>query len=66
MGLIEGTADYLFLWHGGAAALEAKTPSGRQTDRQTAYQEWCERERVPYFVFRSAAEALDILRQLGI
>ena len=66
MGLIEGTADYLFLWENGGAALEAKTGKGKQTDGQSAYQIWCERENVPYFIFRSVEEGFALLTDIGI
>lgn len=66
LGLITGTGDYLFLWENGSAALEAKAPKGSLTDNQKDFQTWCARERVPYFVFRSADEGEAILRGLGV
>lgn len=66
MGLIEGAPDYLFLWQGGSGALEAKTRTGRQTDGQHGFEAWCERESVPYRIFRSAEEGLEILEGWGV
>lgn len=66
MGLIEGAPDYLFLWNSGSGALEAKTDKGRQTDGQLAFESWCAREGVPYRIFRSPEEGLNILEEWGV
>lgn len=66
MGMHVGVSDYLFLWEGGSAALEAKHGRGRLTDKQSDFAAWCAREGVPHDVFRSAQEGLDKLKTLGV
>lgn len=66
LGMITGTADYLFLWRDGAAALEVKAARGIQSEGQKHFQVWCEMMGVPYFVVYSADEGERTLRNLGI
>lgn len=66
LGMITGTADYLFLWSDGAAALEVKAKRGVQTEEQRHFQVWCGMMGVPYFVVYSADEGESTLRNLGI
>ena len=66
LGMITGTADYLFLWNDGGAALEMKAKHGVQTDNQKHFQAWCVMMGVPYYVVYSADEGESILRNLGI
>jgi len=66
LGLITGTSDYLFLWDGGAAALEAKAPGAYPSPIQRDFRDWCAARGVPWHVFRSADEGLAILRALGV
>jgi len=66
LGMISGAADYVFLWAGGSAAIEMKSETGKQSANQTDFQKWCDLMSVPYYVARSADEAEEILRQLGI
>lgn len=65
LGMIQGTPDYLFLWHGGSLAMEFKAKGGYQTDGQKAFEQWCNVVGVPYFVVRSTAQGLSILRDYG-
>lgn len=65
LGLISGSADYLFLWDGGCAAIEAKALKGTQQPNQLDFQAWCQARNVPYFLIRSADEGEAILKQLG-
>lgn len=66
LGLITGASDYLFLWDGGSAALEAKAKTGSLTDGQKDFRAWCEEQRVPHFVFRTADDGEQILKSLGV
>ena len=66
LGLITGTADYLFLWNGGCCALEAKSETGGLRLAQRDFRDWCKLNGVPYHVFRSAEEGLSILRGYGV
>lgn len=65
MGLIDGTADYLFLWATGSGVLEAKVGSNRQQPNQVDFEVWCEEMGIPYATFSSAKEGLDILATWG-
>jgi hypothetical protein len=65
-GLFNGVADVCLVRPGGAAAfLELKSPSGRQTPEQTAFQKLCERNGTPYAVARNINEAISILAAWG-
>ncbi|EHK57744.1 hypothetical protein [Allomesorhizobium alhagi] len=66
LGMITGASDYVFLWPGGSAALEAKAPKGVQTAGQTDFEAWCTARGVPYRIMRSADEGEAILREMGV
>lgn len=66
LGLISGTADYLFLWDGGCAALEFKAGKNPQSPNQKDFQQWCIVRKVPYFVVYSADQGQQILQDLGV
>ena len=66
LGLVPGFSDYVFMWDGGCAALEAKAKGGTQNPEQVDFEKWCVDRNVPYFIFRSPQEGYGILRQLGI
>ncbi|MBA4306435.1 MAG: hypothetical protein C0429_06820 [Sphingopyxis sp.] len=66
LGLIPGTADYLFLHATGAFALECKAPGGVQTENQKDFEEWCRNNSVPYHIFRTVAEGVDLVRKQGV
>lgn len=66
MGLIDGTADYLFLWSAGSGALEAKVGKNGQQPNQIDFEAWCTEMAVPYRTFTSVSEGLSILSQWGI
>jgi len=66
LGLITGTSDYLFHWHSGGCAMEFKSKTGRLTQGQKDYRDWCDLARVPFHVVRSADEGMDLLRGYGV
>lgn len=66
MGLISGTADYLFLADGRCLAQEAKIGRGSLSPNQSDFRLWCEACNVPYRVFRSVDEGLQQLRDVGM
>src|SRR3546814_7825620 len=65
MGLIDGTADYLFLWATGSGALEAKVGKNGQQPNQIDFEVWCTEMGVPYRTFTSVEEGLLILTEWG-
>ena len=66
LGMHKGIYDYVFLWGTGAAALEAKSDVGRQTDGQKDFAHWCAAHGVQHSVFRSVPEGLGLLKGWGI
>lgn len=66
LGLIRGASDYLFLWDGGCCAMEFKSPTGRLTDAQRDFRDWCEAVGVPFHLIRSSVAGLDLLRAYGV
>lgn len=66
LGLITGTADYLFLSETGGYCIEMKSKTGTQTPNQKKFQEWCKLCNVPYKIARSADEAEQHLRDWGL
>lgn len=65
MGLIDGAADYLFMWEDGSGALEAKIGSNKQQHNQLDFEWWCQQNGVNYAVFRTVEEGLAKLREWG-
>ena len=66
MGLIDGTADYLFLWATGSGALEAKVGKNGQQANQIDFEVWCTEMGVPYRTFTSVDQGLAILIEWGV
>ena len=66
LGLITGSADYLFLFRDGSLAIEFKSATGRLTEGQSDFRAWCERLGVPFHLVRSRDEGLDVLRKAGL
>jgi len=65
MGLFPGVADMVvWLDFGRIAYLEVKNEKGKQSDRQIAFQELCERHGYPYKVVRSAEEAVSFIKEV--
>lgn len=59
---LPGSADIMGVCRGRAVALEAKTSIGRQSDQQRKFEAAWTRAGGVYGVFRSADEALAIVR----
>ncbi len=66
LGLITGTSDFLFLWQGGALAIEFKSKDGSLTPNQRDFRDWCAMVGVPFHVVRSPAAGLALLRDAGV
>ena len=65
MGMIPGSPDHFFMGPWGHGVIEFKTESGRLTDNQKYYRDWCGYQKVPHAVCRSAGEAQSMLREWG-
>jgi hypothetical protein len=78
MGLITGSADYVFVWKGGGGWMEFKAPSetatahrpkrrgGTLTEEQKLFRDWCQSLGVEHRVVTSFAEAAAVLREWGV
>lgn len=66
LGLITGSSDYLFLHKTGALAIEFKSKTGRLTEGQADFRDWCGALNVPFHVVRSREEAIGVLRDAGL
>ena len=60
-GVKAGVADILILWGGRLIALEVKTPKGRQSPSQKAWEAECVGAGGVYHVVRSVDEAREFL-----
>lgn len=66
MGLIDGTADYLFLWATGSGTLEAKIGNNGQQANQVDFEAWCASNGVRYATFTTVEEGLAHLVEWGV
>lgn len=66
IGLIPGTPDYFFVWAGGGCVIEAKSKSGRLSDNQKDFAQWCALRGIQHRVIRSADEGEAVLREMGV
>jgi VRR-NUC domain-containing protein len=65
-GLTSGVPDICLVRPGGTAAfLELKSPTGRQTPAQRAFQQLCESNGTPYAIARTIDEAIKALSSWG-
>lgn len=55
LGLVPGTADYLFLGPAGSLALELKVGRGSMSDNQKTFARWCADVGVPYVLATAAS-----------
>lgn len=54
-----GCSDLIAFADGIAAFMEVKTPRGKQSDSQKRFEGWCRYYNMPYYIVRSADEALN-------
>lgn len=70
LGRLAGVPDYHVEWFDGEAMrygyLEAKYGKGKLTPSQVEFKERCERWNIPYAVFYTPNEAVDILKEWGV
>ena len=66
LGMIAGTADYMFVGKQSSVFIEVKCDKGKQTDAQKLFQRWCVEQGVKYHIVRSWDELRDILIPLGL
>jgi hypothetical protein len=72
LGLVTGSADYVFVWDGGGGWIEFKRPAspgkpaGRLTKTQRQFGEWCQQQQVNWRVAHTANEGFEILTEWGV
>lgn len=67
MGLVTGVPDIAIVRNGGAVAfLEVKTPSGRLSNSQVEWRDWCGENSVPHAVVRGTGDVEAALLDWGV
>lgn len=72
LGLVTGSADYVFVWKDGGGWIEFKRPAtpdaaaGRLTKPQRHFREWCDRHQANWRLAQSANEGFAILKEWGV
>lgn len=66
MGMRKGAADLVIGHAGRMYCLEVKSETGKQSDDQLGFEDWCKRCGVPYVVVRSVGEVAYWLKEWGI
>ena len=64
MGSHRGSPDRIMHYQGKAHYLEIKTPAGKMSDYQLAFQEQCKEDGIPYLIIRTIEELIDYVEQL--
>lgn len=66
MGLITGSADYVFVWPDGGGWIELKTKTGSLSPAQRLFRDWCVGAGVKHAVCRSCGDVSKILFEWGV
>lgn len=66
MGLVKGSADFVFVGANGGAWIELKTPTGSLTPEQRDFREWCRALAVNHAVCKSVDDVVDNLISWGL
>lgn len=66
MGLIAGSADYVFVWENGGAWIELKSATGSLSEAQRYFREWCRTTNSNHAVCRTLDEVVEKLMQFGV
>jgi hypothetical protein len=66
MGLIAGSADYVFVWPSGGLWLELKSASGSLSPAQRSFREWCRATGSDYMVCRTLDAVVEKLIEVGV
>lgn len=65
MGLVTGSADYVFVWAGGGGWIELKAKGGSLSAEQRDFRDWCVATGCHYAVCRSLEEVRENLISWG-
>lgn len=66
MGLVTGSADYVFVWPDGGGWIELKAKDGSLSQPQRDFREWCETAGVRHAVCRSVEDVAETLFSWGV
>jgi hypothetical protein len=61
MGRHPGVPDFCFVGEEDSFFIEFKTSKGKLSEEQKIFQEWCDVDKVPYYVCRSFEEGKEIV-----
>lgn len=65
-GVLPGAPDIIIAHNGIIAFVEVKTPKGRPSPAQIAFQEKCAEQRLPYAIVRGQGDLQVFLEDIGI
>lgn len=65
MGLVKGSADFVFVWPNGGGWIELKTRTGSLSPEQRDYKQWCFETDCNYALCRTVDEVADKLISWG-
>ena len=63
-GSVSGVADLCFFHRGRIYFLEVKTPAGKQSPAQKAFEATCKEDGTPYTVVTSVGEAVVFIKNI--
>lgn len=66
MGMTPGFSDLVLGWRGRMFCMEVKNEKGQPSERQLAFESWCQSCGIPYRVVRSLDEAQQVMVEWGI
>lgn len=66
MGLITGSADYVFVWAGGGGWIELKSATGSLSEHQRDFRDWCRATNSNHAVCRTLDEVVEKLIEWGV
>lgn len=66
MGLIKGSADYVFVWENGGGWIELKAKDGSLTSEQKDFRDWCAATGCNHAVCRTLDDVVEELFSWGV
>ena len=66
MGLIKGSADFVFVWPDGGGWIELKTEKGSLSPQQRDFRDWCVATGCRHAVCRTVEEVVQTLTEWGV
>jgi hypothetical protein len=66
MGLITGSADYVFVWQGGGGWIELKAPTGSLKPQQRDFRDWSQQTGSLWAKCKTIHEVINTLEGWGV